>query len=114
MKALVLYAAITVALVALLGWLFGLHYAAPAERRALWISGAIAVVLQVAAFAVARAMAKRNVVAGWGIGAALCIAAVILFGFAARGLGLPVEAALLSLATFLFVTELVEPLLLKA
>ena len=114
MKALVLYAAITVALVALLGWLFGLHYAAPAERRALWTSGAIAVVLQVAAFAVARAMAKRNVVAGWGIGAALCIAAVILFGFAARGLGLPVEAALLSLATFLFVTELVEPLLLKA
>ncbi|MFL5577329.1 MAG: hypothetical protein ACJ79S_15330 [Gemmatimonadaceae bacterium] len=114
MKAVVLYAAATVALVALLGWLFGLHYVAPAERRALWTSGVIAVVLQVAAFVIARAVGKRNVIAGWGIGAALCIAAVILFGFAARGLGLPIEAALLSLATFLFVTELVEPLLLRA
>ena len=52
-------------------------------------------------------------IAGWGIGAALFMAAVIVVGLAARGIGLPVEAALLSLATFLFITELFEPLLLR-
>lgn len=113
MKALALYALATIAIVALLAWLFGLHYVAPAERQAIRLSAAIAIALQVGAFGVARAMGKRNVVAGWGIGALLCLAAVILFGFAARGLGLPQEAALLSLATFLFVTELIEPPLLR-
>lgn len=113
MKATVLYAAATLAVVALGGWLFGLHYVSPLERRAVWTSAAIALVLQVGAFAIARAMGKKNVIAGWGIGAMLCFAAVLVVGFAARGVGLPVEAALLSLATFLFVTELFEPLLLR-
>jgi hypothetical protein len=113
MKAVALYALATVAVVALIGWLFGLHYASPEERRAIRVAAAIAVVLQVGAFAIARRMGRRNVIAGWGIGAGLCLAALILFGFAARGLGLPQEAALLSLATFLFVTELIEPPLLR-
>ena len=98
---------------ALIGWLFGLHYTAAGEREAIRASAAVAIVLQVGAFSIARAMGRRNVIAGWGIGAALCLAALILFGFAARGLGLPQEAALLSLATFLFVTELIEPPLLR-
>jgi hypothetical protein len=109
----VLYALATIGIVALLAWLFGLHYVSPADRHAIRISAAIAVALQLCAFAIARAMGKRNVIAGWGIGAVLCMAAVILFGFAARGLGLPQEAALFSLATFLFVTELIEPPLLR-
>ena len=113
MKAGGLYAAATIAAVALIAWLFGLHYVGDAERGAIRMSAVIAVVLQVGAFAIARAMGKRNVIAGWGIGAVLCLAALILFGFAARGLGLPQEAALLSLATFLFVTELIEPPLLR-
>lgn len=113
MKATALYAAATLAVVALGGWLFGLHYASPAERRAVWTSAVIALVLQVGAFAIARAVGRKNVIAGWGIGAALCMAAVIVVGLAARGIGLPVEAALLSLATFLFITELFEPLLLR-
>ena len=114
MKATALYAAATLAVVALGGWLFGLHYGSPAERRAVWTSAAVALVLQVAAFAIARVVGKKNVIAGWGIGAALCMAAVIVAGLAARGVGLPLEATLLSLATFLFVTELFEPLFLRS
>ena len=113
MKALGLYALATIVTVALIAWLFGLHYVAPAERDAIRMSAAIAVVVQLCAFAIARAMGKRNVIAGWGIGAVLCLAALVLFGFAARGMGLPQEAALVSLATFLFVTELIEPPLLR-
>jgi hypothetical protein len=112
-RATALYAAATLAVVAIGGWLFGLHYDAPAERRAVWTSAAIALVLQVGAFVIARSVGKKNVIAGWGIGAALCMAAVIVVGFAARGVGLPVEATLLSLATFLFVTEIFEPLFLR-
>lgn len=113
MKAIALYAAVTLVTIVLLAWLFGLHYASPAEREALRASAVVAGVVQVAAFGIARAMRKRNVIAGWGIGAGLCLATLVLFGFAARGLGLPQEAALLSLATFLFATELFEPLLLR-
>jgi hypothetical protein len=112
-KALGLYALATVAIVVLIAWLFGLHYVSATERQAIRVSGAIAILVQVGAFAIARTMGKRNVIAGWGVGAGLSLAALILFGFAARGLGLPQEAALLSLATFLFVTELIEPPLLR-
>jgi hypothetical protein len=112
-RATAFYAATTLAVVALGGWLLGLHYASPDERRAVWTSAAIAMVLQVAAFAFARAMAKKNVLAGWAAGAALCMAAVGVLGFSARSLGLPLEAALVSLASFLFVTEIIEPLLLR-
>ena len=113
MRATAFYAAATLAVVVLGGWLLGLHYGSPAERRAVWTSAAIALVLQVAAFAFARATAKKNVLAGWAAGAALCMAAVAVLGFSARSLGLPLEAALVSLASFLFVTEIIEPLLLR-
>jgi hypothetical protein len=113
-KATALYAAATLAVVALGGWLFGLHYGAPADRRGVWTSAAVALVLQVAAFAIARTVGRKNVIAGWGIGAALCMAAMFVVGFAARGVGLPLEATLLSLATFLFITELFEPLFLRS
>ena len=37
---------------------------------------------------------------------------LVLYGFAVRPLGLPIESALLSLAGFFFVTETLEPLFL--
>ena len=114
MKAVALYAAITLAVVAGVGALFALHYDAPAERRAIVVSATLAAVVQIGAFGVARAMRRRHVFAGWVLGAFLCLGAVVVFGFAAPALGLPLEAALLSLAIFFFITELVEPLLLKA
>ena len=114
MRATALYALATLAVVALGGWLLGLHYSSPAERHAVWTSAAIALVLQVVAFAIARAaMKNKNVIAGWAAGAALCMASVAVLGLSARSLGLPLEAALVSLASFLFVTEIIEPLLLK-
>ena len=42
----------------------------------------------------------------------LCVATLVVYGFVGRALGLPSNAALLSLATFLFLTELIEPPLL--
>ena len=113
MKAVALYAAVTLAVVTIVGALFALRYDAPAEVRAIQVSGVIAVVLQVAAFSGARALRDRHAIGGWVLGAMLCLAAVVVLGFSAPAFGLPLEAALLSLAVFLFITELVEPLLIR-
>lgn len=114
MRVVAFYAAVTVVLVAIVEGLFAVFYTTAADRRALWTSGVVAILVQVTAFAVARRMGKRNAVAGWTIGAVICLATVVVIGLVAPRLGLPLEAALLSLATTLFVTELVEPLLLRA
>jgi hypothetical protein len=84
-------------------------------RRALGISAAVAFVVQMAAFLVVREMARRkNVMAGWGIGIALRFGALVIFALVAvPRLELPLSASLLGLATFLFVSTLIEPLFLK-
>ena len=97
-------------------WVIGmLSVSDAAVRRALGISALLAFVVQLVAFAIARAWVKKqNVMAGWGIGIALRFAALLLFGLiAVPRLGIPVGASLLALAMFLFVTTLIEPLFLK-
>ena len=42
----------------------------------------------------------------------ICFAVLVVYGFASRALGVPQNAALLSLATFFFLTELIEAPLL--
>jgi hypothetical protein len=43
----------------------------------------------------------------------ICLTSLVIYGFVGRALGLPSNAALLSLATFFFLTELIEPPLLN-
>ena len=114
MKATGLYAAVSALVIAVGGFLLSLAYRTPAERRAVVVSAVLAFVVQVAAFAVAREFARaNNAIAGWGLGALVSLATLIVYGFIVRPLGLAPGAALLSLACFLFVTELVEPPLLN-
>jgi hypothetical protein len=84
------------------------------ERRAIMLSAIVAFVTQMAAFAIARVMAKKNVIAGWGLGAILRF---VMFGVwalvIAKSLGLPPTVAMISMAVFLFSSTLVEPLFLK-
>lgn len=84
-------------------------------RRALGIAAAVAFTVQMISFLVARTFARRqNVMAGWGIGILLRFSVLILFGFfAVPAFALPVASALVSLAMFLFVSTLIEPLFLK-
>ena len=88
-------------------------YGSPAERRAVVVSAVVALVVQVIAFAIARLLAGRgSAIAGWGLGAVICFAVLVVYGFVSRALELPSNAALVSLATFFFLTELIEPPLL--
>jgi hypothetical protein len=80
---------------------------------AVLVSAVVAFVIQVGAFALALQFARRGqAIAGWGVGALISFGTLIVFGALAGMVGLPRNAALLSLATFLFLTELIEPPLL--
>lgn len=114
MKSLVLFALISLALIAVCAWLLGFAFSAPGDHAAIRVSAVTAYVLQLGTFAIARSMAATNAMAGWGIGTLLRFAAVALFALVLiEPLGLARVAALMSLATFLFVSTLVEPWLLS-
>ena len=114
MKAGGLFALVTLALITLAGWLLGLFYATAPEHRAIRVSALIAIVVQLLSFTIMRLVSRENVMAGWGAGMLLRFGALVIHGLVlAKAMGLPSAAALVSLATFLFVTTLVEPLFLK-
>jgi hypothetical protein len=112
-RALGLYALASLVAIGLAAGVFVAVYSGPAERQAVLVSALVALVVQLIAFAFARLLAGRgSAIAGWGLGALLCLVTLIVYGFVSRALGLPSNAALLSLATFFFLTELIEPPLL--
>jgi hypothetical protein len=105
---------VSLLLVGAAGLVMALVFPSVTERRAIAISAGVALVVQAAAYGIVRAMAKRNVIAGWGLGAGLRLVALTVFALLVVGrLDLPSAAATVSLAMFLFLTTLVEPLFLK-
>ncbi len=113
-RGLALYGLGCVVAIGLAGGVFTAIYGSAAERSAIWVSAGVALVVQVVAFAIARMLSDGgHGIAGWGVGAVICFVALVVFGFASRALGLPSNAALLSLATYFFLTELIEPPLLN-
>ncbi|MHB1223504.1 MAG: hypothetical protein ACYC2G_05580 [Gemmatimonadaceae bacterium] len=113
-RAVAVYAAISLAILAVGCWIFGVVYPGPTARRAVYISAAISFVVQIVGFLAARYTRGTNPFAGWGMAMLLRFATLAIYGFlVVERLGLPSAAALLSLATFFFVSTLVEPPLLK-
>ena len=115
MKRALQFTAACAALIGALWTILVLVMTGTMARHALSISAVTAFMVQVAAFLVARAMARRkNVMAGWGIGIALRFGALLIFALAVvPRLGLPLAVSLLGLAAFLFVSTLIDPLFLK-
>jgi hypothetical protein len=113
-RATALFGAVAVVVIALLAWVMTLVWPAPAARQAVLVSGVVALVVQLFAFAVVRLAPPAQSMAAWGIGVLLRL--VVLMGYALvvpGAMGAPLAPALVSLVTFFFVTSLVEPLLLK-
>lgn len=114
-RAIALYALVCLVVIGLAGAVLALMWGSPLERRAVLVSALVALVVQMVAFAIARLLAANgNGIAGWALGAVICLGVLVIHGFVSRGLGLPSNVALLSLATFFFLTELIEPPLLNA
>ena len=90
-------------------------YGGMEERRAIIISACIALPLQVATFAMVRAVPREHVMSAWAGGALIRFAALFVYGFVlAKAFGVPSGPALISFAAFLFALTLIEPLLLKS
>jgi hypothetical protein len=108
------YAVVTIALVAIAAWLLTLALTDAGAASAIGISATVAVVVQIAAFAVTAKMAPKNVIAAWGAGALARMLTLFVYALlAVRVFGLPAVPALISLAVFLFLSTLLEPLFLR-
>jgi hypothetical protein len=108
------YALATVVLIAVVGWLFTLGFPGPQDAAAIRLSAIVAVVVQLVAFAVTATLARRHLIAGWGAGSLLRFMTLVVYALlAVKVLGVAPVAALVSLATFLFLSTLIEPLFLR-
>ena len=109
------FAILLFALVASLGWLLSLAFTTAPEKNALLVSGVLAAIVQLGTFWIVQVARRRNaVLAGWGAGAILRGFALVLYGLVfARLFGLPLAAALVSFAVFLFASMLLETFLIS-
>jgi hypothetical protein len=115
MKPVALFAALSLVLIALAGWVMTFVFRSPSAARAIWISAAVAFSVQLIAGAIVKLSAKTNVIAGWGVGAVIRFVVLAVYALVVvKALGLPSSAALISLVAFFFVSTLLEPLLLKS
>ena len=113
MKAVALFAAATALIIGVGGWVFTRVYPTADGQRAVVASALVAAVVQLLAFAVLR-IKRSNAFAAWGLGAVLRLGVLAVYAlYAVRAFGLDGTPALLSLATFFFLSTLVEPLLLN-
>ncbi len=109
MKTMARFTLMLVALIATTGFLLALVFKTPADHNALLVSAVIAGVVQLAGFAIIQVMGQRHLLVAWGMGALLRFGFLVLYGvFLAKMLGLPLTAALVSFAVFLFLSMLLE------
>jgi hypothetical protein len=100
--------------VLVVGSLLAAVFRGPGDLQAIGISGAVALVVQTGAFSLSRILGAGNLAARLGMGALLRFFTLVIYAvlviFAFR---LPATAALISLASFFFISTLIEPLLIK-
>ena len=102
-------ALLLVALLAITGLALSLGYRSTADRHALVVSAVLAAVVQFSAFALVNMAGRANALMAWGLGTIFRGTVLVLYGFfLARMMGLPLSAALVSFAVFLFVSMLLE------
>ena len=108
------YAVVTIALVAVAAWVLTFALTDAGATSAIGISATVAIVVQIVAFAATRSMAAKNIIAAWGMGALARMLALFVYALlAVKVFGLPAAPALISLAVFLFLSTLLEPLFLR-
>ena len=116
MKAAIAFAVTTAVLLGLTGWLgvIWFHSRIGDEGvRAIIVSGGVALTVQLLTFGIASHLATTNLLAGWGAGMLVRLLTLIFHGFfGVPLLGLPMGAALVSLAAFFFLSTLIEPFFL--
>ena len=88
------------------------------QHNAMLISAGLAFAVQLGSYALLRPARKPHGAPGelmlrWGIGAVLRLLVLVMYAPLARVLNVSLDAALVSLVTFFFLTMMAEPLLLE-
>jgi hypothetical protein len=113
-RAVLLYLLVALLVTAAAGWVLLLVYPGAAAQRTVLLSAGIALGIQLVAFVLLQLFKGKNVMAGWGLGALLRFGGLGLYAMVATPLlGLDLNTALVSLACFLFLSMLIEPLLVN-
>ena len=113
-RATALYVFVALLVTAAAGWVLLLVYPGDVGQKAIVTSAVLALAIQLVAFILLQLFKGKNVIAGWGLGALLRFGGLGVYAlFATRALGLDMNTALVSLACFLFLSMLIEPLLVN-
>ncbi len=108
-----IYAAISATLIVALAFLLSLPYNGADAQRAILVSAVIAFAVQVLAFALLKSWKGPAVMMAWGIGALARFVVVVVYALVVlKAAALPMEPALISLASFFVICTLIEPFLL--
>jgi hypothetical protein len=117
-RALLFFAGVSAALIIIATIILRTYFRTVDQHRAMLVSAGLAFAVQLGSYALLRpARAGRGapgeLLLRWGIGAVMRLFVLILYAPIARIINLSIEAALVSLVTFFFLTMMAEPLLLE-
>ena len=117
-RSLGLFAAISAAIIFHSWLVLRLIFTTAAQQQAMLLSAGLAFAVQVGTYALLAPGKTGGAVQGelivrWGMGAIIRFVVLVLFAVVANVVRMPLDAALVSLATYFFLTMLAEPILLN-
>ena len=117
-RALAFFAGVSGALIIIATVILRLYFRTVEQHDAMVVSAGLAFAVQLGSYALLRPGRPGHGTPGellirWAIGAALRLFVLVLYAPLARIANLSLEAALVSLVTFFFLTMMAEPLLLE-
>jgi hypothetical protein len=117
-RALSFFAGVSGALIIICTIILRTYFRTVSQHHAMLISAGLAFAVQLGSYALLRPArpgkgAPGELLIRWAIGAVLRLFVLVLYAPLARIINISLEAALVSLVTFFFVTMMAEPLLLE-
>jgi hypothetical protein len=116
-RALGIFAGVSAALIFIATVILRTYFTTTVEHRAMLVSAGLAFAVQLGSYALLRparaGKAPGELLIRWGIGAVVRLMVLVLYAPLARVMFLSLDAALVSLVTFFFMTMMAEPLLLE-
>lgn len=116
-RAISFFAGVSAALIITATIILRMYFRTVEQHNAMLVSAGLAFAVQLGSYALLRPARPGHGVPGelmlrWGIGAIMRFFVLVLYAPIARIANLSLEAALVSLVTFFFMTMMAEPLLL--
>ena len=117
-RALAFFAGVSGALIIICTIILRSYFRTVEQHHAMLVSAGLAFAVQLGSYALLRPArpgkgAPGELLIRWVIGAVLRLFVLVLYAPLARIINISLEAALVSLVTFFFVTMMAEPLLLE-